>query len=97
MNKEDALKQLENTTKPNFIQIGFDYGSVFILPYEDGVTLMKCLKNAEILLHNYDVEKVTIVPFNDERFTAKPFPYQKYQDIKVAQLMSISYKAYIKE
>lgn len=97
MNKEDALKQFEVSSKPNFLQIGFDYGTTFILPYEDGITLMKCLKNAEVFLHSYDLEKTTIAPFNDERFNAKPFPYQKYQDIKVSQLMGISYKEYIKE
>lgn len=91
MTYEEALEKL---TKPkeNMVLITLDYSTGLLLPFDDGVTYVKTFKNAEVLKSSYDNTATTIQPFDDELRKVSPFSYKKYQDIKVAQLMGISYK-----
>ena len=91
MTYEDALKQVQ-INKDNLIGIVLDYSTMLVLPYEDGLAYLKALKNAEVLEYFYDNSKCKVIPITDEKFKVSPFSAQKYQDIKVAQLMGISYK-----
>lgn len=96
MTYDDALKQVQ-TNKDNLIGIVLDYSTMLVLPYEDGLAYIKALKNAEIIECFYDTTKCKVIPINDEKFKVSPFSAQKYQDIKVAQLMGISYKELLEE
>ena len=91
MTYDEALKQVP-TIKDNLIGIVLDYSTMLVLPYEDGLAYLKALKNAEVIEYFYDTSKCIVIPITDERCKVSPFSAQKYQDIKVAQLMGISYK-----
>lgn len=91
MTYDEALKQVSNT-KDNLIGIVLDYSTMLVLPYEDGLAYLKALKNAEVIEYFYDTSKCKAIPITDEKFKVSPFSAQKYQDIKVAQLMGITYK-----
>ncbi len=91
MTYDEALKQVQ-TNKDNLIGIVLDYSTMLVLSYEDGLAYLKALKNAEVIEYFYDNSKCMVMPITDEKFRVSPFSAQKYQDIKVAQLMGITYK-----
>ena len=91
MTYEDALKQVQ-INKDNLIGIVLDYSTMLVLPYEDGLAYLKALKNAEVLEYFYDNGKCKVIPITDEKYKFSPFSAKKDQDIKVAQLMGITYK-----
>ena len=90
MTYDEALEQTKEQ-KDNLILFTLDYTQV-ILPYEDGLKLFECLKNAEALESSYNTEHTKIKNFDGSNVKISVFSYKQYQDIKVAQLMGISYK-----
>ena len=90
MTYDEALAQAQ-TNKPNLLLFTLDYTQV-LLPYEDGLRLFECLKNAEALESTYNTEHTKIKNFDGSNVKMGLFSYKQYQDIKVAQLMGISYK-----
>ena len=90
MTYDEALAQAQ-TNKPSLLLFTLDYTQV-LLPYEDGLRLFECLKNAEALESTYNTEHTKIKNFDGSSVKMGLFSYKQYQDIKVAQLMGISYK-----
>ena len=90
MTYDEALEQTQ-INKPNLLMLTLDYTQV-VLPYEEGLKLMECLKNAEALESTYNTEHTKIKNFDGSSVKMGLFSYKQYQDIKVAQLMGISYK-----
>lgn len=90
MTYDEALEQAQ-TNKPNLLLVTLDYTQV-LLPYEDGLRLFECLKNAEALESTYNSEHTKIKNFDGSNVKMGLFSYKQYQDIKVAQLMGITYK-----
>ena len=73
----------------NMCVIKFDYGTEIILPYDDGITLLKCLEKAETLKDNYESGKA-IEPINFRQFTMTPLSIEEYRKIKMDQLLGIT-------
>lgn len=90
MTYEEALAQAQ-TNKPNLLLFTLDYVQI-LLTYEDGLKLFECLKNAEALDSSYNTEHTKIKTFDGSSVKMGLFSYKQYQDIKVAQLMGITYK-----
>ena len=90
MTYDEALEQAQ-TNKPNLLLVTLDYTQV-LLPYEDGLRLFECLKNAEAIESTYNTEQTKIKNFDGSNVKMSLFSYKQYQDIKVAQLMGITYK-----
>lgn len=90
MTYDEALAQAQ-TNKPNLLLLTLDYSQI-LLPYEDGLRLFEYLKNAEALEATYNTEHTKIKNFDGSSVKMGLFSYKQYQDIKVAQLMGITYK-----
>jgi hypothetical protein len=90
MTYDEALEQTKEQ-KDNLLLFTLDYTQV-LLPYDQGLVLLECLKNAEALKYAYNTEHTKIETFDGSNAKIGLFSYKQYQDIKVAQLMGISYK-----
>ena len=87
---EEALKKIYNKTpKDNFVAIKFDYGKCVLLPYDDGMKFLSCLKQAELLNEQYGNPK-TIVGFDSSAFETKILSRKDYEDIKVSALLGVT-------
>ena len=90
MTYDEALEQTKEQ-KDNLLLFTLDYTQV-LLPYDQGLALLECLKNAEALESTYNTEHTKIKNFDGSNVKIGLFSYKQYQDIKVAQLMGITYK-----
>lgn len=90
MTYDEALEQTKEP-KDNLLLFTLDYTQV-LLPYDQGLVLLECLKNAEALESTYNTEHTKIKNFDGSSVKMGLFSYKQYQDIKVAQLMGITYK-----
>lgn len=87
---EEALKKIySKTQKDNFIVIEFDYNKSILLPYDEGLKFLGCLKQAELYHEPYGKPK-TIGPFDAAHFKTKILSRKDYEDIKVANLLGIT-------
>lgn len=87
---EEALKKIySKTPKDNLIAIKFDYNKSILLPYDDGMKLLACLKQAELLTEQYSKPK-TIGSFDSSTFETKIFSRKDYEDTKVAALLGVA-------
>lgn len=87
---EKALKQIySKAPKENFLLIEFDYARSILLPYDDGLKFLSCLKQAELYSEHYSKPK-TIEPFNADNFKTKVLSRKDYEDIKVANLLGVT-------
>lgn len=85
-----ALKEIySKTPKDNFIAIEFDYSKSILLPYDEGLKFLSCLKQAELLEESYNKPK-SINPFESTHFKTKILSRKEYEDIKVAALLGIT-------
>ena len=87
---DEALKHIySNKPKDNFILVEYDYHKSLLLPYEEGLKLLSCLKQAEVFEEKYSQPK-TIVPFNTNDFKTRILSRQDYEDIKIAALLNVT-------
>jgi hypothetical protein len=87
---EEALKKIySKTPKDNFIVIEFDYNKSLLLPYDEGLKFLSCLKQAELFMDSYSKPK-SIVPISTDNFKSKVLSRKDYEDIKVAALLNIT-------
>jgi len=87
---EEALRKIySKTPKDNFLAIEFDYCKSILLPYEDGLKFLGCLKNAELLNEAYNKPK-TIGAFDANAFKTRIISRKEYEDIKVAALLGVT-------
>lgn len=82
--------------KENFLSIEFDYNKSIVLPYDQGLTFVACLKNAELLNEPYSKAK-TITSFESNYFKTRILSRKEYEDIKIAALLGISVEELYKE
>lgn len=75
--------------KENFLAIEFDYNKSIVLPYDEGLTLVACLKNAELLDEPYSKAK-TITGFQSNYFKTRILSRKEYEDIKIAALLGVT-------
>lgn len=87
---ETALKQIySKAPKENFLLIEFDYSKSLLLPYDDGLKFLSCLKQAELYTETYSKPK-TIGPFNSDTFKTKVLSRKDYEDLKVSTLLGVT-------
>ena len=87
---EEALKKIySKTPKDNFMAIKFDYAKYILLPYDEGLKFLACLKQAELLTENYSKPKA-IASFDSSTFETKILSRKEYEDIKVAALLGVT-------
>lgn len=87
---EEALKKIySKTPKDNFIVIKVDYCKYLLLPYDEGLKFLACLKQAELLTENYNKPK-TIGSFDSSTFETRILSRKEYEDIKVSALLGIT-------
>jgi hypothetical protein len=87
---EEATKAVRNQKpKPNMMLVSLSWSIQMLLPYDDGLTLMGALKNAELLEDSHGTNP-KIKPFDKESVRGNLFSSQKYEDIKVAAMLDIS-------
>lgn len=87
---EEALKKLYGKTpKDNFLVIEIAYDRSILLPYDEGLKFLSCLKQAELYNEPYSKPK-SIVTFNTDYFKTKILSRQDYEDIKVAALLGVT-------
>jgi hypothetical protein len=94
MNKKTAIAQARSeiyskTPKENFLAIDFDYGKSIVLPYNEGLQFLSCLKNAELLTDQYSKPK-TITAFESNYFKTRILSRKEYEDMKIAALLGIT-------
>ena len=91
MKYEEAKKRLVPAKNMYRIKLGWD--TELIVPYEDGTALLKLLEKAEKIASIHDKEKVKVTPFDlSESVSAYPISEEVVRNIKIAQLMGITYK-----
>jgi hypothetical protein len=87
---DEALKKIySKAPKDNFIAIEFDYSKSILLPYDDGLKFLACLKQAELLEESYNKPK-RIGSFESNHFKTKILSRKEYEDIKVAALLGVT-------
>lgn len=87
---KEALKEIySKTPKDNFIVIEFDYNKSVLLPYEDGLKFLSCLRSAELYSEPYNKPK-TIGPFDMAHFKTRVLSRKGYEDLKVAALLGVT-------
>ncbi len=101
MSKEQAIAQARaelysKVPKENFLAIDFDYNKSVLLPYDEGLKFVACLKNAELLDEPYSKAK-TITGFQSNYFKTRILSRKEYEDIKIAALLGIPVEDLYKE
>ena len=66
-------------------KISFGYSSKYILPYEDGLALMKCFAHAETLTDSYN-DNAAIVKLKDSP-ELSIISHEEYAEIKMRALL----------
>jgi hypothetical protein len=94
MSKKEAAAQARaelynKMPKENFLAIDFDYNKSIVLPYDEGLRFVACLKNAELLDEPYSKAK-TITGFQSNYFKTRILSRKEYEDIKIAALLGIT-------
>ena len=86
----NGAKQIVNTKpKDNKLLIELAWNKKLVLPYDDGMAIMKALKNAELMMDEYGKDP-QIVPVAKDDFRTSTLAHDYYEDIKVARLLNIS-------
>lgn len=75
--------------KENFLAIEFDYSKSIVLPYDEGLRFVACLKNAELLEEPYSKPK-SITSFQSNYFKTRILARKEYEDIKIAAMLGIT-------
>jgi hypothetical protein len=75
--------------KENFLAIEYDYNKSIVLPYDEGLRFVACLKNAEVLEEQYNKPKA-INGFQSNYFKTRILARKEYEDIKIAALLGIT-------
>ena len=94
MTKKQAIAQARaelynKMPKENFLAIEYDYNKSIVLPYDEGLRFVACLKNAEVLEEQYNKPK-TITAFQSNYFKTRILSRKDYEDIKIAALLGIT-------
>ena len=86
----NGAKQIVNTKpKDNKLLIELAWNKKLVLPYDDGLTILKALKNAELMVDEYGKDP-QIVPVAKDDFRSSTLAHQYYEDIKVAALLHVT-------
>jgi len=89
MKYEEALAQVKSDKpKGNMMLIKMDYHSTLVLPYQDGLTFMGALANAEMLEEPWD-KVASILPLDRSKIEVRLLSRQEYEDFKVAMLLGV--------
>lgn len=101
LSKKSAIAQARaelynKMPKDNFLAIEYDYNKSIVLPYDEGLKFVACLKNAELLHEPYSKTK-TITGFESNYFKTRILSRKEYEDIKIAALLGISVEDLYKE
>lgn len=92
MNTADALKSLQAKQKAlkskGYIKVSMDYKE-YILPYDDGITLLKALEHAEVFDSGYSDTHATLNQMDASLFKFAPMGENAYLAIKLSHMMQI--------
>ena len=87
---EEAAKAVRaQKAKPNMMLINLSWSIQILVPYDDGITLLGALKNAETL-EDVHGNRPMIKPMDRDSLRSTVFSNQRYEDIKVAALLDIT-------
>ena len=96
LNYAKARKDVQaRKPKSNFLLVDFAYDKKYILPYEDGIKLMAMLEKAEQLHKEYG--KSARIHGIKDPIECRPFSYQEYERIKIANLLQVDPESIPKE
>lgn len=85
-----ALADLYNKApKDNFMLIEFDYSKCLLLPYDEALKFLACLKQAELFTDRYNEPK-KILPFPSDIFKTRTLSRKEFEDIKVAAILGVT-------
>ena len=82
----DKVKALKPRT--NMMQIEFGYGAAFVMPYEDGVTILQALKNAEGTSRY--TSDIPIKPMSEINIETKIIDPDRYYQMTVGTLLGLT-------
>lgn len=88
---DKQIKLIKKSEPLGSVTIGYE---TYLFPWDKAIEFMALFKHAEQLSNLYDEHKVEIHTVK-ERLELKPFDIEKYQLIKVAKLIGVSYKELI--
>lgn len=76
------------------IRVGY---TTFAVPYQEGLTILKALEQAEVIDKNsYGDESVKVTPISKDHISFSALPAKEYQIIKAAALMRLPYAKMVK-
>lgn len=81
-----AVKSLKPGDQMIYVEIG--YSIKLILPYKEGINLLSCLENAQILDRNYNKPE-RIRQFDASEIRVSPLSAKDYQDYQMAGLLGV--------
>lgn len=86
----NALKELySKTSRDNFMLIEFDYSKHLLLPYDEALTFLGCLKQAELYTERYNEPK-RIGALPTDTFKTRILSRKEYEDIKIAAMLGVT-------
>lgn len=83
------LTAKELAPEANYVIVKLGYDDAYILPYEDGVKLLECLKHAERYIDKFGKD-TAIEPIGPDGPKLKLMSREHYVDLKTAQLLGIT-------
>lgn len=92
MNYEAAIKQVRAAKKPDsYMTIRLFYGDRILVPQKVGMALLDALACAEHMPgHFYKSDVPRIKQIDSENIKVELFSQEEYENIKVAQLLSVT-------
>lgn len=92
MEFQDALKQVttKRDARNNFLTVNFGYHLKLVLPFNDGMALIKALENAEQLKDPY-ASVPQMDPLDKSSVEFGYMAQEDYRRYKIANLMNLSY------
>lgn len=90
MDYKQALAQVKKQEKPTkYMVVRLDFSTDLVLPYQDGMTLLAALENAEVL-HDSFGDKPKIVNLDKNSLNITFMSQDKYRNFKISQLLNVS-------
>jgi len=90
MDYKEALKTVSTQkARENFMLIEFQWDKKIVLPYKDGLALVGCLANAELLNEQYSKPK-TITGIERDSFKTTILSRDEYELIKISHLLGLT-------
>lgn len=88
MTYQQALKKALAEKKEALVLVQFGYANRIVMLSKDAAVLLDCLSKGEQLITAYS-DRPRLTSLEESAFSVTPFPFEKYQDIRVSMLLDI--------